>query len=215
MAQPASVSRIGSRLEAIPSPGLALFGLVLLNLMWGGSIPATKLALLSFGPLTLASARLVLAAVLFLLVLRPRAIAAVPAPDALRMAGLGVIGFAGVQVFQALGADQTSGATATVLAATGPLWIALLAPVLLHERLRPAPLAGVLLALCGVAAITGAAQADVGGTLVGNLVVLLSAVCYALYTVLGKGLAGRYSPMLFCGISCLGGAVATLPFAAW
>jgi drug/metabolite transporter (DMT)-like permease len=51
--------------------------------------------------------------------------------------------------------------------------------------------------------------------LVGDGVVLLSSLAYALYTVLGKGLAQRYSPMLFCGISCLGGALATLPLGAF
>jgi drug/metabolite transporter (DMT)-like permease len=43
----------------------------------------------------------------------------------------------------------------------------------------------------------------------------LSAIAYALYTVFGKSLAQRYSPMLFCGVSCLGGAVASLPFAVY
>src|ERR1700682_898795 len=87
-----------ARLEAVPGPGLALTALVLLNLMWGGSLPATKLALLSFGPFSLAAARLVLASALFVSVLRPGALRQVPRADALRMAGLGVIGFAGVQV---------------------------------------------------------------------------------------------------------------------
>jgi len=39
---------VSTRLQAVPAPGLALTALVLLNLMWGGSLPATKLALESF-----------------------------------------------------------------------------------------------------------------------------------------------------------------------
>src|SRR5258708_26983010 len=96
MAQPAHLARIGVRLEAVPSPGWALLGLVLLNLMWGGSLPATKLALDSFGPFTLAAARLTLAAALFLLVLRPSAVRRLAVADALKMAGLGMIGCAWV-----------------------------------------------------------------------------------------------------------------------
>src|SRR5712692_3543992 len=216
MAQPADLARIGVRLEAVPSPGWALLGLVLLNLMWGGSLPATKLALDSFGPFTLAAARLLLASALFVVVLRPSAVRHVPLLDALKMAGLGVLGFAGVQVLQALGTGQTSAATATVLASTSPLWIALLAPVLLREQVRPWPVFGVLLALLGVAAITGLDEPGaLAGSLVGNIVVMLSSVAAALYTVLGKGLARRYSPILFCGVSCLGGALASLPFASW
>jgi drug/metabolite transporter (DMT)-like permease len=218
MVRPARVVRAGLWLEAVPAPRLALAGLVLLNLMWGGSLPATKLALLSFGPFSLAAARLILASALFLLVLGPNALRAVSVGDALRMAGLGVIGFTGVQVFQAVGTGQTSGATATVLASTSPLWIALLAPILLGENLRLAAVLGVLLALLGVAAITGLGPGQatgVSGAPIGNLIVLLSSVSSALYTVLGKGLARRYSPLMLCGISCLGGALASLPLAAW
>ena len=195
---------------------MALLGLVLLNLMWGGSLPATKLALASFGPFTLAAARLVLAATLFVAVVQPAALRRVARRDALAMAGLGVIGFAGVQVFQALGTSLTSGSTATVLASTSPMWIAVLAPVLLRERLPAWALLGLLIALGGVALITGfGEQAPLAGSMVGNVVVSLSSVAAALYTVLGKGLAQRYSPLLFCCLSCLGGALASLPFAAW
>src|SRR5882672_6810862 len=216
MAQPAHLARIGLRLEAVPSPGLALVALILLNLMWGGSLPATKLALDSFGPFTLAAGRLLLASALFLVVLSPGALVRLPRWDALKMAGLGVIGCAGVQALQALGTGQTSAATATVLASTSPLWIAVLAPVLLRERLRAAPVIGVLLALLGVAAFNGLNEPGaLAGSPAGNAVVMLSSVAAALYTVLGKGLAQRHSPLMFCGVSCMGGAVAGVPFAVW
>lgn len=209
---------VSARFEAVPAPGLALTALVLLNLMWGGSLPATKLALQSFGPYSLAAARLLIASALFLSAVRPAAVRQLPRADALRMAGLGVIGFAGVQILQALGASQTSGATATMLASTAPLWIALLAPVLLRERLRATTLVGLALALAGVAAIVGVGGGqpdDLAGAPLGNAFVLLSSVANALYTVLGKGLAQRYSPLMLCAGSCLGGALATVPLAAW
>ena len=206
-----SSRRFASRFEAVPSAGLALASLVALNLMWGGSLPATKLALDSFGPFTLAALRLLIASVLFALVLGPSALRAVPRADFVRMAALGVIGFTGVQVFQALGAARTSAATATVLASTGPLWIALLAPTLLHERVRPVAVLGLVMALAGIVAITGFDDAS----LVGGLILLLSSLSYALYTVLGKDRAQRVSPLLLCGVSCIGGAVASLPLAAF
>jgi drug/metabolite transporter (DMT)-like permease len=97
-----------------------------------------------------------------------------------------------------------------------PLWIALLAPILLREPLRVATVLGVLAALAGVAAITGFGEGGVlAGTLVGNAVIMLSSISAALYTVLGKGPAQRSSPMLLCGFSCFGGALVSAPFAAW
>jgi drug/metabolite transporter (DMT)-like permease len=212
-----AASSVAARLQAVPDAGVALGALTLLNLMWGGSLPATKLALDSFSPLTLAAARLVLAAALFLLV-NHRAVRRVPRGDGLRMAALGVVGFAGVQTFQALGASQTSGATATVLASTAPLWIALLAPALLHERIRALTLVGLVAALAGVATIMGVGldqPRELAGSVGGNVIVLLSSVCAALYTLLGKRLLVRYSPLTFCTLSCLGGAIAGLPLGVW
>jgi len=218
MLRSAAIDRVSSRLQAVPAAGVALLVLVLLNLMWGGSLPATKVALLSFGPFTLAAARLVLAAALFVGVLGPAAVRRVPLADGLRMAGLGVIGFACVQVFQALGTSQTSGATATVLASTAPLWIAVLAPVLLREPLRATSLVGLVMALTGVAVIMGVGldqPRELAGTVTANLIVLLSSVSAALYTVLGKPLVARYSLLTFCTLSCLGGAAASLPLGLW
>ncbi|MDQ3809077.1 MAG: DMT family transporter [Chloroflexota bacterium] len=215
MARLLDLSVRAARLDALPTPGVAMVALALLNLAWGGSLPATKLALDSFGPLTLACARLLVAAGLFMAVLGGSGIRRVPRAEAWRMAGLGVIGCAGVQVFQAVGAAHTSGAAATVLASTAPLWIAVLAPVLLFEPLRARTVAGLLLALVGLAAMTGLGGDDwLAGSLLGNLVVMLSSAAAALYTVLGKDLAQRHSPLVLCGLSCAGGAVASLPWAA-
>jgi drug/metabolite transporter (DMT)-like permease len=207
-----------SRLQVVPATGLALTALVLLNLMWGGSLPATKLALLSFGPFSLAAARLLLASALFVSVLGPTAVRRIPLVDGLRMLGLGVVGFAGVQMFQALGTSQTSGATATVLASTAPLFIALLAPGVLGEQLRITTLAGLTLAMVGVAAVMGLAPGqppDLAGSVTGDLIVLLSSLSSAVYSVLGKRLVLRYPPLTFCTVSCLGGALASLPLAVW
>ncbi|HEY3060450.1 MAG TPA: DMT family transporter [Chloroflexota bacterium] len=204
-------ARVAIRLEAVPAPGLALVALILLNLMWGGSLPATKVALESFGPFTLAAARLVLAGVLFVIAIGPAALLRTTRRDAATMAVLGVLGFAAVQVFQALGAANTSAASATVLASTGPVWIALLAPFVLRERLHLSTLGGVLLALLGVVAITGIDSAAPAGA----LIVLLSSIAYGVSTLLGKQLAQRHTPLQFCAISCLGGAIATTPLAVW
>jgi drug/metabolite transporter (DMT)-like permease len=163
---------VSSRLDAVPAPGLALATLMALNLMWGGPLPATKLALQSFGPFSLAAARLVLASALFLSVLGPRTVRQLPLGDALR--------------------------------------IAVLAPVLLRERVRAATLLGLVLALAGVAIVmrVGLGQPEgPDGTPTGGVIVLLSSAAAALYTVLGKGVAQRHSPLVLCTGSCLGGAL--------
>jgi len=217
MLRPARLGRAGLALEAVPRPPVALLGLALLNVLWGGSLPATKLALASFGPLSLAAARLGLSSALFLLVLGPSALSGLGWREGLRIAALGVVGFTGTQVLQAVGTAGTSGAAATVLASTGPLWIALLAPAVLREAPRPPAVLGMLLALAGLAMVLGLGPggARLEGTPLGGAVVLLSSGAFALYTLLGKQRSTRHPPLLFAGVSCLGGLAATLPLAVW
>ena len=135
-----------------------------------------------------------------------------------------MVGFTGTQALQAVGAAGTSAAAAAVLASTGPLWIALLAPIVVRERPRPLALVGLAVALAGVVLVAlpdgrdagphagGAVQAS--GSALSQAIVLLSSASFALYSLLGR-LADREQPALtFVGVSCVGGALAALPLAA-
>jgi len=81
---------LSSRLQTVRAASLALVALVLLNLMWDGSMPATKLGLVDFGPFSLAAVRLLPAGALFVRVLSPAANRRLPSADRLHKAGLGV-----------------------------------------------------------------------------------------------------------------------------
>jgi drug/metabolite transporter (DMT)-like permease len=72
--------------------------------------------------------------------------------------------------------------------------------------------------MVGVAAVMGLAPGqppDLAGSVTGDLIVLLSSLSSAVYSVLGKRLVLRYPPLTFCTVSCLGGALASLPLAVW
>jgi drug/metabolite transporter (DMT)-like permease len=205
--------------------GAALGALALLNLLWGGSLPATKVALEGFGPLTLAALRLLIASALFLPCLPRLGARRLGRGYLLRVGALGVVGFTGTQALQAVGAAGTSAAAAAVLASTGPLWIALLAPIVLRERPRPLALVGLVVALAGVVLVAlpegrDAVGPDAGravqasGSAVSQAILLLSSAAFALYSLLGR-LADREQPALtFVGVGCVGGALAALPLAA-
>src|SRR5437868_10778635 len=81
----------------------ALIGLAV---VWGGSIPATKLALADFPPLTVTALRYLAAAPFFAVLLLRRPLP--PGRALLAMAGLGVLGIALGQVAQAVGVRLTS-----------------------------------------------------------------------------------------------------------
>jgi drug/metabolite transporter (DMT)-like permease len=77
--------------------------------------------------------------------------------------------------------DHTTAANATLLNNTAPLWVALVAWLLFHERLRPLFWAGLALALAGAAAVLGSdflADARLGW---GDLLAVFSGLFYAGY----------------------------------
>ncbi len=208
----------GTKTDDSAGANTALIILLVVNLVWGGSLPATKLGLLEFSPFTLSWLRLSLSAVLFLAVLfGGRYARALRPSDWLRLLALGVIGYGGTIGLQTLGADGTTGAAAVVLGSTGPLFIALCASFLLHERLAWRTTAGLLVALAGVALVLGLDPADPALVdvrhLRGDLLVLGSAACFGLFAVVGKSAMARHSPLAVSGVTCLGGALTLLPFA--
>jgi drug/metabolite transporter (DMT)-like permease len=203
-------------LLAEPSTKAALIGLTVLNLVWGGSLPATKVALASFSPLVLTALRLVIAALLFLWLVGVRPIVRLGWKQAAVATGLGVIGYTGTQALQAIGTAGTDAASATVLMVTAPLWIAILAAVVLREKLTVASAAGLVVALAGVVLVSGLADDwPPTGSALSGLIVLAAGVALALYTVLGKAVLRRVEPLVFIETGCIGGAITSLPLGIW
>lgn len=191
-----------------------LLGLAVLVVVWGLSIPLTKLALAETGPLTLTALRYVAAALCFLPVLAGRKL---PPPAALvRMAWLGALGIGIGQVTQALGVERANASVATIISALIPLLVVVFAVIRLRQRTRPAHILGLLLAMLGVALVAGGgrpAAGDVG--YIGEALVLLSALSIALSYVLMAELTPAHGSAVVSAWSSLAGAVLLLPAAGW
>lgn len=202
-----------------PSFRVALLVLLLVNLMWGGSLPATKLGLREFSPFVLSWLRLSVSSLLFLAVLILNGeVRGLTSRDWLTLLLLGIVGYSGTIGLQTLGTNFTTGSSATVLGSTGPLFITILAAALLRERPGWSVAAGLLIALLGIALVMGLGLGDAssmaGQYLQGNLLVLGSAACFGIFTVAGKSSMKSYSPLVVSGVACVGGALGlTLPAA--
>lgn len=209
--QPAVKAAVG-HLPIIP-----LLGLLVLCLIWGLSIPLTKLGLRFFPPLTLAACRYVAAAPFFALLLIGRAL---PSRRALlAMAALGVIGIDVGQVCQILGVQKTESSVATVISATIPIFVVLLGSWRLRQPLRATHAVGLAVAMAGIAVVaTKGASASVqlsGAALAGDALVLLSAASIALYYVLSAELTQRYPVPVVAAWSSLFGTAALVPVIPW
>ncbi len=211
------------KVERVVQPRMARWALVVLllvNVEWGGSMPATKVGLTEFSPLLLAWLRLAVSALFFLAILAPRPeLRALRHRDLLRLIGLGVIGYGGTIGLQTIGTGGTTAAHAAVLGSAGPFFIAVLAPVVLAEHLSRRTLAGLVIAMVGVVLVLGVDPRDLAhldlGQVAGDLLVLASSACFAVFAVLGKRATKNLaSPLLVSGVSTVGGAV-VLALPAW
>lgn len=162
---------------------------------YGSAYVATAFALRSFDPLPIAVYRSFLAAIALGIVLaigraqgarrdrptteRPRAW--------VRALHLGLIAACGGPIFLGAMNLAVAGVGATIASFVAGLYAvlaAVLAPFLLHERIRPRALAGFITALVGTAFL---AELDVGGSTLGGIGWgLLAAISFALFLVLSR-----------------------------
>lgn len=192
--------------------------LLLLAVIWGGSIPLTKLGLRDFPPLTLTALRYLVAAPFFVLLLWGRPLP--PRRVLVGAAGLGVLGITVGQVAQTLGVREVPASVATVLSALIPIFVVVLARVQLRQPIGARQALGLLVAFAGVGLVAGGDPRQLlpesGRTMIGGeALMILSAVTIALYYVLSLGLLETHSVVTVTALSSLAGAGTLGLVAAW
>ncbi|HEY9413039.1 MAG TPA: DMT family transporter [Jiangellaceae bacterium] len=134
--------------------------------------------------------------------------------DWLPLITIGVLWFGIYNVSLNAAEQRIDAGTASMLIQTSPILIAVLAVVVLHERVSPYLAPGLLLAFVGVVVISLAGSDDGGGQdVLGVVLTLVAAVVYSVSVILQKPLLGRLPALEVTWIACTVGAVACLPFA--
>ncbi len=195
--------------------GAAVVLALLTVAVWGVNYPAMKVALRAMHPLAYTGWRFVLAAGLLLAEAAVRPERALPPRGQWRLALL--LSLAGVGLYQwffAWGVAKTSGFAAALLNSTSPLFSALFALLLGLERWTPRAATGSVLAYAGVALFVATSHPAEGGSLAGNVLCLLSASTWAVYTVAAARLPGRLSPLQGQFATFVGGSVPLLLYCA-
>lgn len=201
-----------------PNPSVGSFAaMLLLALLWGLSIPITKLGLLTLPPLTLTALRFAIAVpLMFVFVVGKQHLPLRALP---RIAALGVLGIGIGQVAQTFGVAGTSASAATIISATIPLFVVLFAAMRLRQPVSGLQVLGLVAAFIGIALVASdrgdAASAVAQSSLGGAALVLLSAVTIAFYYVWSVELTDQYGTAAVAAWSTLFGFVALLPWAGW
>lgn len=191
--------------------------MLLLALVWGLSIPITKLGLDTMPPLTLTTLRFAIAVPVFMMFGLGRF--RLPWRAVPKVAALGVLGIGIGQVAQTFGIAGTSASVSTIISATIPLFVVVFAAVRLRQSVGRLQQAGLLAAFGGIA-LVALGQGDGGPGLAGTtaggiLLVLLSAVTIAFYYVWSVELTDEYGTVTVAIWSTFAGFLILVPFSAW
>jgi drug/metabolite transporter (DMT)-like permease len=98
---------------------------------------------------------------------------------------LGFTGLTAFYFFYSYGLRHTTAANTTLISGGTPVLVALLAAAFLGERMTSPKAIGIAATLIGIAAIVGAGT-GLEASLTGNLLIVGSAVSWAIYTVVGR-----------------------------
>src|SRR5689334_8260040 len=185
----------------------AVAALTAAGLLWGTTVPLSKLALGWLAPGWLTFVRFGLAAAI-LLAAAPRArVRAACTPSVLAS---GAIGYGGSVVVQNAGITRISVSHAALLVGATPVLVAIIAALWHRTVARPVAWVGFAVSLAGVALVAGGGGGS--ATAAGDGLVLASLLLSSAFTVAqARRLQGR-DPVALTAVQFLGAALATLPF---
>jgi O-acetylserine/cysteine efflux transporter len=212
----------------------AVAALIAAGLLWGTTVPLSKLALEWLSPGWLTVVRFGLAAAVLLAVARARRVRGdgsprergVPGGSGFRPPGsalraaftpgvliAGAFGYGGSVMVQNAGIGRTSVTHAALLIGAVPVLVAIIAAVWYRAVARPVAWFGFAVSLGGVGLITTGSGGG-GATMAGDGLVLASLLLSAMVTVAqGRLLAGR-DPVAVTAVQFLGATLGSLPIAA-
>src|SRR6266851_880987 len=182
--------------------------LVSAGLLWGTTVPLSKLALHWLPPGWLTFVRFALAAAILL----PAAHRQLRAAFRPAVLASGALGYGGSVVLQNAGITRTSVTHAALLIGAVPVMVAVIAAVWQRAVARPVAWAGFALALAGVGLVTGGHGG--GASAAGDALVLASLLVSAVFTVAQTRLLAGRDPIATTAVQFLGAAGPVLATAA-
>ncbi len=192
--------------------------LVLVSLVWAGSFIVVEIVTKEMDPVDLGFLRFLVATpLMFLLVVLRKKPLLLPKKELPWLVVLGLTGVTLLYLFQFLGIHYTNAPTASVLINTNVIFIAILSSLFLHETLTRKRVGGIVLSFIGVFVIMFSDLSTQKMTIdnlffIGGILMLLSAFCWALYSLVGKHLLRRYDEFVITTYAFGLGTLFYLPF---
>jgi drug/metabolite transporter (DMT)-like permease len=179
---------------AVPGPPKGLTGtdglLMLMTLIWGINYIVIKAVFTVLTPLSFNAVRFTVAVVAVGAFAWAAKARRPPRSAMARLAALGILGNTFYQYCYIEGMARTRAGNAALIMAAVPVLTAVASHAMGHERLRWRDVAGLALSVAGLAAIVlgSGAEVGLGGSMAGDLLMLLAVVFWSGYTIGAKPL---------------------------
>lgn len=191
-------------------------GAFIAAILFGASVAAVRVAVQDIPPLTLAILRFGQGGFLLLLLLliRARNLLRIGWRDVPYLLLLGAILFTIFPVTFNTSLRLTEASRGALMLATMPLWSVLLARAAKKEHLSTRQMCGVLLTFAGVGIVLAERGLTFVGTslsLAGDALMLVTALCGAVYGVLAKRMLIRYNALTVTAYAMIFGTLLLMP----
>lgn len=185
--------------------------LLFLAIIWGLNFTVIKASLAEIDPYSFNSIRFVLAALfMWAKLIKRKSWFSIDRRDLIPLLLLGLIGNLLYQWLFIVGINLTYAANAAVMLGTIPIWVALSSHLFSIEMMNRFKTIGVLLAFGGLTIIIlfGENPISFGSdTFLGDLIIIMAAVIWAIYTLYSKKHLTRYTPLQYSAMMTSIGAI--------
>ncbi|HOP07078.1 MAG TPA: EamA family transporter [candidate division Zixibacteria bacterium] len=203
--------------ENSKSFGLLLAAIAVQQSVASFAYPVAKYGLAIIEPFTFAFYRFVLASVILLGLTRTKKYGTpIARRDWPKIWLLGILIIPLNQTLFLYGQSLTAAGHGAVLFATTPIWVYILAMIHLDEKFLWLRVFGIALALIGAVMVMSVGAIKVGTEyLMGDMIIVVSVVAWAYYTVLGKTMVRQYGALRLTAYSVACGSVLYFPFGVY
>lgn len=187
--------------------------------IWGGMYVVSRVVLDVIPPVTLVLVRLILGTATLAVVARASGTAMPSRHDLPALATLGLVGMCISLIAQFAGTHLAGAANGSLITSATPAFMLLFAWPILGARPSILQVVSLVLATGGVLIVTFGDTDPVdpiGGTpVIGNVFLLVAAITWALYSVLGGRSSARHGSLVTTAFATGTGAIFCAPLAVW
>ena len=194
------------------------FLLIIIALVWAGSFIVVDATVKQIQPITIAFLRFLIATpfmIISIFIFKKNQL--IKLRDLHYFIILGLTGVTFLYIFQYLGIERTTPSTSAVLINTNVIFILFLSVIFLRETITKKRIIGIILSFIGVIFVLLAQMINDNIVfdnifLTGCIFIIISALCWAIYSIIGKKIMKKYNPLLVITYIFIMGTLFFLPF---